>query len=71
MSNLNDELRPEYALSELQLVGRGLYAERYHAQEQVVKLDDDVWTYFQTAEAVNEALRSLIQITKRLQPTQA
>ena len=68
--DLDDELRPEYDLSELTLVGRGVYAEQYHADDeaQTVKLDKDVWTYFQTSEAVNNALRMLIQVAQKAQP---
>ncbi len=57
-----DELLPEYDLTKLKVKGRGLYAERYRASQQLVKLDADVWEFFNTDQAVNEALRLLIQL---------
>jgi hypothetical protein len=43
---------------------RGKYAERYREGSNVVLLAPDVAQVFRTAEAVNEALRALIQIAK-------
>jgi hypothetical protein len=56
-----DELRPEYDLSKLKGGVRGKYYERYRAGTNLVKLDADVRAAFPTDEAVNQALRSLIQ----------
>ncbi len=36
----NDELRPEYDLSKLKFVGRGIYAERFRRGTKVAQLDD-------------------------------
>lgn len=36
----DDELRPEYDLSKLKFIGRGIYAERYRAGTKFVLLDD-------------------------------
>jgi uncharacterized DUF497 family protein len=62
---LEDELCPEYDFSQLQGGVRGKYAERYQAGTNLVLLDPDVAQAFPTAEAVNEALRLLIQIAQR------
>ena len=38
----DDEMLPEYDLSKLKLVGRGIYAERYRAGVQfVIRNDED------------------------------
>ncbi len=61
----DDELRPEYDLHELLEGGvRGKYAERYRAGTNLVLLDPDVAKAFPTEQAVNEALRLVIQLTK-------
>jgi hypothetical protein len=56
-----DELRPEYDLSKLKGAVRGKYYERYRAGTNLVKLDADVRAAFPTDEAVNQALRFLMQ----------
>ena len=64
-SELDDELRPEYDLSKLLKDGvRGKYAERYKAGTNLVLLAPDVVQAFPTDEAVNEALRLVIQLVK-------
>ncbi len=61
----SDELRPEYDLKTLLRPGvRGKYAERYKKGTNVVLLAPDVAKSFKTAEAVNEALRLVIQLKK-------
>jgi hypothetical protein len=61
-TELDDELRPEYDLSQLKGGVRGKYAERYRAGSNVVVLAPDVAEAFPNEEAVNEALRLLIKI---------
>jgi hypothetical protein len=62
---MNDELRPEYDLSKLLKDGvRGKYAERYQAGTNLVLLAPDVAQAFPNDEAVNEALRLVIQLAK-------
>ena len=63
---MDDELRPEYDLHELLKGGvRGKYAERYRAGTNLVLLAPDVAKAFaNNAEAVNKALRLVIQLTK-------
>ena len=61
---LRDELRPEYDLSTLRV--RKLGAGRKSFGD-VIKLDPDVAGAFPNADAVNEALRFLIRVTKENQ----
>ena len=64
-TEMNDELRPEYDLSKLLRDGvRGKYAERYRAGTNLVLLAPDVAQAFPNDEAVNEALRLVIQLAK-------
>jgi hypothetical protein len=56
-----DDLRPEYDLAKLKGVVRGKYLERYRAGTNLALLAPDVRAAFPTDEAVNEALRSLMQ----------
>lgn len=59
---VNDELRPEYDLSQLREAARGKYVERYNEGTNLVPLDPDLAKAFSDDEAVNEALRLLIKI---------
>lgn len=65
-NEMGDELRPEYDLRQLLKGGvRGKYAERYRAGTNLVLLAPDVAKAFaKNAEAVNEALRLVIQMSK-------
>ncbi len=65
-NNMADELRPEYDLRSLLKRGvRGKYAEPYRAGTNLVLLAPDVAKAFaNNTEAVNEALRLVIQLTK-------
>jgi hypothetical protein len=56
-----DDLRPEYDLAQLKGAVRGKYLERYRAGTNLALLAPDVRAAFPTDEAVNQALRSLIQ----------
>lgn len=67
---LDDEMEPEYDLSQLKGKVRGKYAERYRAGTNLVLLDGDVQAAFPTAEAVNEALRMLINVARRQAETE-
>ena len=68
---LEDDLRPEYDFSKMQGGVRGKYVERYRAGTNIVLLDPDVAQAFPTSEAVNEALRLLMQIAQRQKPNNA
>ena len=60
-----DELRPEYDLRPLLKDGvTGKYAECYQAGTNLVLLAPDVVEAFPDADAVNEALRLVIRLTK-------
>jgi len=61
---LEDELRPEYDLSTLQVRKLGPGRKSFGG---VIKLDPDVADAFPNADAVNEALRFLIRVTKENQ----
>lgn len=60
-TELDDDLRPEYNLHELQVrklgVGRKSFGD-------TVRLEPDVAAVFTNADAVNTALRSLIKIAR-------
>jgi hypothetical protein len=61
----NDEMRPEYDLSKLKFVGRGIYAERYRSGTNIVLLDSDVRKAFPDDKSVNEALRVIAKAAKQ------
>ncbi|HEX2643918.1 MAG TPA: hypothetical protein VHU81_13070 [Thermoanaerobaculia bacterium] len=62
---MDDELRPEYDLTSLLEGGvRGKYAERYRSGTNLVLLQPDVAAAFPDEQAVNEALRLVIQLTR-------
>jgi hypothetical protein len=61
--DLEDELLSEYDLKNLRV--RKLGSGRKSFGSEVVRLEPDVAEMFQTADAVNEALRLLIQIAQR------
>ena len=58
-----DELRAEYDLGELLKTGvQGKYADRFREGANLVLLDEDVAQAFPTDQAVNEALRLVMQL---------
>ena len=60
-----DDLRSEYDLKDLLKGGvQGKYADRYREGTNLVLLAPDVARAFPTEEAVNEALRLVIQLKK-------
>lgn len=61
----DDELRPNYDPALIRGGVRGKYAARYRAGTNLVLLDPDVSAAFPNAQAVNEALRLLIRISKK------
>ena len=60
---LDDDLRPEYDLSNLTGV-RGKYTKKFQAGTNLVRLTPDVARFFPDEIAVNAALKSLIGIAK-------
>jgi hypothetical protein len=59
-----DDLRAEYGASHFRGGIRGKYVDRYKAGTNLVLLAPDVAAAFPTAQAVNEALRLLMNIAK-------
>ena len=60
----SDELRPEYKRSDFGKMTRGKYAGRIAASTNVVVLDPEVAKAFPNDDAVNDALRALINIAR-------
>jgi hypothetical protein len=58
------ELRDEYDLSQMTVVPKGRYAPHRRVGKNVVLLAPDVVQAFPTDEAVNEALRLVMQIAQ-------
>lgn len=61
---IDDELRPEYDLAQLQGGVKGKYADLYRQGTNLVLLEPDIAKAFPTAQSVNEALRLLIKLAK-------
>lgn len=61
---MDDDLREEYDLSQLKGGVRGKYAQRVRQGTNLVLLAPDVAQFFKSDEAVNNALRLLIQLAK-------
>lgn len=57
-----DELRPEYKRSDFGTLVRGKYAARLAEQTNVVVLDPEVADVFPNDDAVNKALKGLIEV---------
>jgi hypothetical protein len=60
-----DDLRPEYQREDLGPGIRGKFYESYQEGTNLVLLSPDVAKAFPTEEAVNNALRSLIELAQR------
>jgi hypothetical protein len=61
----DDELRPEYRREDLGKGVRGKYYAAYQKGTNLVLLNPDIAKAFPTSEAVNEALRGLLQLTEQ------
>ena len=59
-----DELRPEYKRSDFGEFVRGKYADRIKEETNVVLLEPDIAQAFPNDEAVNKALRYLLEIAE-------
>ena len=64
-TNNDDELRPEYDLKKLKIRRLGPGRKSFG---DVVRLEPDVIEVFRDADSVNEALRSLIRVSKGKAP---
>ncbi len=58
------ELREEYELSKMTVVAKGRYAPDRRRNKNLVLLAEDVSDAFPTDEAVNEALRLVLQMAE-------
>jgi hypothetical protein len=65
-TEMSDELRPEYVLRNLRVRKLGPGRKSFRG---TIRLEPDVAEVFPDADAVNEALRFLIRITKQNQST--
>ena len=63
-SEMADELRPEYKRSDFGEIVRGKYANRIKEESNVVLLEPDIAQAFPNDEAVNKALRYLLEIAE-------
>ena len=64
-TGMDDELRPEYDMSELLKEGvRGKYADRSRKGTNLVLLAPDVAAVFPDEQAVNEALRLVMKLAR-------
>jgi len=60
-----DELRPEYCREDFGVGVRGKYFDAYRKGTNLVLLSPDVAKAFPTEEAVNAALRSLMDLAQK------
>ncbi|MFB2836692.1 hypothetical protein [Floridanema evergladense] len=65
---MEDDLRPEYDFTQMQGGVRGKYVDRYQSGTNLVLLEPDVAQAFPNDEAVNNALRLLIQVAQSQLP---
>ena len=63
-SEMADELRPEYKRSDFGEIVRGKYANHIKEESNVVLLEPDIAQAFPNDEAVNKALRYLLEIAE-------
>ena len=63
-SEITDELRPEYKMSDFGEIVRGKYANRIKEETNVVLLEPDIAQAFPNDEAVNKALRYLLEVAE-------
>ena len=60
----SDDLRPEYKRSDFGEIIRGKYARRISKATNVVVLDPEIAKAFPNDKAVNDTLRSLLDLAK-------
>lgn len=60
---VSDELRPEYSFDYSKAVRGKYYRKLLHEGANVVVLDPDIAEAFHDSASVNEALRSLLELT--------
>jgi hypothetical protein len=62
--NEDYELREDYDLSQLPVMPKGRYAPERRMGSNIVVLDQDIAQAFPSDEAVNKALRLVLQVTE-------
>lgn len=68
-NNLNDELRPEYNFASMKGGVRGKYFKRFREGTNIVLVEPEVAEAFPTEDAVNEALRGVLNTTRAVRRT--
>jgi hypothetical protein len=68
-NNLNDELRPEYDFASMRGGVRGKYFKRFREGTNIVLVEPEVAEAFPTEDAVNEALRGVLNTTRAVRRT--
>ena len=68
-NNLNDELRPEYDFASMKGGVRGKYFKRFREGTNIVLVEPEVAEAFPTEDAVNEALRGVLNTTRAVRRT--
>ena len=63
-SELNDWMRSSYKRSDFKNIERGKYAARLRESTNIIVLDPEVAKVFPNNEAVNNALRGLIELAR-------
>jgi hypothetical protein len=61
----SDEMRPEYRREDLGAGVRGKHLKSYRAGTNLALISPDISKVFPTDEAVNDALRSLIEVAQK------
>ncbi len=68
-TNPNNGLHPEYDFASMKGGIRGKYAKRYREGTNIVLLEPDVAEAFPNDEAVNQALRGVLNTTRAVRGT--
>jgi hypothetical protein len=66
LNSKSSDLRQEYDFSTMKGGVRGKYAKRFREGSNLVLLDPELSKAFPTDEAVNQALRAVLSLTKAL-----
>ena len=61
---VSEDLRPEYRREDFGPMVRGKYAVRLKESSNIVVLDPEIAEAFPNAKAVNDALRSLLELAR-------
>lgn len=64
VDTVSDELCPEYRREDFGPMVRGKYAARMKESSNIIVLDPDLTEAFPNTEAVNQALRGLLELAK-------